>query len=323
MFAKHKNQRCRELNTTLLSFPGINFLFSLLFLILSFSQILVAQESEENDSTLIKRAQYFSLQRKFPTDTIPMNAFQTAIQGRDNIRQQNGLYMNISNNWTSVGPMPGYYGGLSSGRGEFVVIDPTRPESGMTAYYGADNGGLWKSTNAFTENPDNVIWTNISTDINFSMPSASGAVAIDLNIGGQYPIVYYGTGSVQDFGIGWIGDGIYKTTNDGQTWVKGTGLPSATKVKKIAIDPFNSSHLLAALGNQWFQTGNTECGLYVSYNAGASWARVTGTENLYCSDVQFNPSVQNQVYLLGPKPTEPQPPYGLLTGQELKLIFAN
>jgi hypothetical protein len=237
-----------------------------------------------------------------------MDAYSNALKGRDSLRQVNGLYYNLSNSWSALGPKPGEFVGTISGRGQVVAIDPLRGPEGMTVYYASADGGLYKSTNAFATSQQEVIWTEISST---DMSSSSGSIALYQNPGQSYPIIYYGTGEAMDYGSNYLGNGIYKTENDGFTWTKGTGLPKATKVFKIAIDPNNPNHLFAALGDQWANYGETDCGLYVSYDAGLNWSRIKRTANLQVSDVQFDPSNGNRVYAIGPPPDGPPKPDGI------------
>lgn len=172
-------------------------LFLLVLILLTFSLILYSQENEESDSILIMRHNNFYVQRSFPNMYIPEDGYLKAIRGRDSLRQANGLYMNSgTNSWITLGPKPGEFDmELVSGRGQVVAIDPTRGNP-CTVYYGAGEGGLYKSTNVFTSYHYFVNWTQIS---NSSMPSSSGSIAIYTNPDHPYPIVYYGTGEPMDW----------------------------------------------------------------------------------------------------------------------------
>ena len=60
------------------------------------------------------------------------------------------------------------------------------------------------------------------------------------------------------------GDGVYHTTDDGETWQKATGVPSGVIAFKVAVDPTNENVVYAATG----------AGLYRSTDAGASFVNV-------------------------------------------------
>lgn len=70
--------------------------------------------------------------------------------------------------------------------------------------------------------------------------------------------------------------GIWKTTDGGQTWTNTTaasGLPSTLAYTDLIMDPANDQHLYAAIGEP---TGNTLNGLYETTDGGHTWARNTG-----------------------------------------------
>ena len=73
-------------------------------------------------------------------------------------------------------------------------------------------------------------------------------------------ILYLGTGEG-----GFRGEGIFKTTDGGQTWLQlpGTANSNFWTVYQIAIHPKQPARLYAATGN----------GIYVSNDAGATWNR--------------------------------------------------
>ena len=99
--------------------------------------------------------------------------------------------------WRLVGPFRG-------GRSTAVTGDPTRP---LVFYFGAVNGGVWKTTNA------GQTWENITdgkTDL-----SSVGAIAVapsDPNV------VWFGTGETFLRSNVSIGDGIYRSTDAGAHW---------------------------------------------------------------------------------------------------------
>jgi len=68
--------------------------------------------------------------------------------------------------WTSLGPAPlasdasgiGQFDyGWVSGRATAVAIDPS-DATANTVYIGGAYGGVWKSTNAASQNPASVVW---------------------------------------------------------------------------------------------------------------------------------------------------------------------
>ncbi|MEJ2103710.1 MAG: hypothetical protein P8X47_03930 [Ignavibacteriaceae bacterium] len=90
------------------------------------------------------RERWFFEQRAFPSGIIPQDAYESALQQREDLRRQNGDKI-PDINWVSLGPTPGYYfsyGNISSRivSGAFNPVDPN------IIYIGPANGGVWKST---------------------------------------------------------------------------------------------------------------------------------------------------------------------------------
>src|ERR1035437_1325936 len=94
-------------------------------------------------------------------------------------------------------------------------------------YVGAASGGLWKSKNYGTT------FKPVFDKYNQSI----GAIAIDQN---HPDTVWVGTGEVWMRNSVSVGNGIYKTTNGGESWKK-MGLENSERIAKIIIHPNNRS----------------------------------------------------------------------------------
>ncbi|MCE1164305.1 MAG: T9SS type A sorting domain-containing protein [Bacteroidetes bacterium] len=226
-------------------------------------------------SVPFNRERWFYEQRMYPEGFIPQGAYERAMKQRDELRKQNGFFMNPSDvYWTNIGPTPGYYFnyGNISGRTVTIKVDPSNPN---TVYIGAAYGGVWKSTDG------GLNWTP-KTDFEVSL--SSGALAIDpVNTN----IIYYGTGEATYSGSSYYGRGLLKSTNGGNNWTNYTsGLPTSTYFSRIAIKPGNSNFLLAALGTS---------GLLRSTDGGMNW---TSAASGRCDDVIFSPD-GSKVYIIG------------------------
>jgi len=238
-------------------------------------------EEEEGDSLAYFRERWFYGQREFPVDSIPRNAYSNAILDKENINSSYGNLLDIPFRWNNIGPKPilNGWGGYNSGRGAFIQFD-NNSANGVVMYMGSGNGGLWKTT----DEGDN--WLPI-TDLLGSL--SSGAIAIQP---GNSNVIYYGTGEPVMYVIyTYTGRGIYKTTNNGESWLQlNGGLPTTgTKVYKIIINPGNTNIVLAAM--------NT--GLWRTSDGGLNWNRVTGNTDLICTDVVFKPDNPQIVYCAG------------------------
>jgi photosystem II stability/assembly factor-like uncharacterized protein len=131
--------------------------------------------------------------------------------------------------WRNIGP-------YRAGRTKAAAGVPSQP---YTFYIGMVNGGVWKTTDAGRT------WKPIFDD----QPTGSiGWVAVapsDPNV------IYVGSGEGLPRPDLAVGDGIYKSTDAGQTWTH-LGLRDAQQIPKIAIDPKNANRLfVAALGHPY------------------------------------------------------------------------
>src|SRR6185503_4975000 len=84
--------------------------------------------------------------------------------------------------------------------------------------------------------------------------------------------VYVGTG--EDTGAGYMydGEGVFKTTDGGETWTQ-VGLAGTRRIGSLAVDPTNGDRVFAAAGGDWFAPG-PERGIYRTLDGGQSWQRV-------------------------------------------------
>ena len=146
-------------------------------------------------------------------------------------------------------------------RGGRVVAVAGHPTQSNVFYFGAVAGGVWKTVDGGT------YWENI-TDGQFSVSSV-GAIAVseaDPNV------IYAGTGeSTIRLDVSW-GDGVYKSTDGGETW-KNVGLRDSHHIGEIRIHPQDpDTAYVAALGHAFGP--NDERGVYRTTDGGETWERV-------------------------------------------------
>jgi photosystem II stability/assembly factor-like uncharacterized protein len=148
--------------------------------------------------------------------------------------------------WVERGP------GNFGGRSRSLVVHPGNDN---IWWVGAVGGGIWKTTNSGNT------WTCLTDHL----PVLS-VCALDICISSP-DILYAGTGEGFYNGDAVIGDGIFKTTDGGNTWQQLGSTASNTNfryVNRIIVDPDNPDIVLAA----------TNRGLYRSVNGGDSWTEV-------------------------------------------------
>ncbi|HET6177303.1 MAG TPA: hypothetical protein VFE61_10240 [Candidatus Sulfotelmatobacter sp.] len=132
--------------------------------------------------------------------------------------------------------------------------------NGTTFYFGAVDGGVWKTTDAGT------VWTPIFD----GQPVASiGALAVAPS---DPKVIYAGTGESDIRSNLASGDGVYKSTDSGQTW-HNFGLRDSRQISRIAIDPRDANVVyVGVLGHAYGP--NSERGLFKSSDGGAHWSKV-------------------------------------------------
>ena len=158
------------------------------------------------------------------------------------------LYSGLS--WRMLGPFRG-------GRVDAVSGVPGRPNE---FYFGAVNGGVWKTIDAGR------VWTPVFD----SQPVASiGALAVAPS---APDTIYVGSGeSTLRDSMGY-GNGMYKSTDAGKTWTH-IGLDDTQHIGKIAVDPKNPNVVfVAAIGHLY--AAHPERGVFRSQDGGRTWKKV-------------------------------------------------
>lgn len=164
------------------------------------------------------------------------------------------------------------------------IVDIAVVEMDVDVFYLATaTGGLWKTTDRGTTYT--VLFDDQST---FSL----GDVAVHQ---ADTSIVWVGTGErASRQSNGW-GDGVYKSTDGGQTWTN-MGLRDSRHIGRIALHPTNTDVVyVAAMGHLWGP--NDERGLYRTTDGGRTWERVlAGDGDTGAVDVAIDASDPNTLY---------------------------
>ena len=256
----------RVLYTKLSLIFGILILLVILFLLDSFCGYLGLTNNQSIFFPNSRSQQFKNFGPSIPNKDVSASDYNFTGE------QSGGLESGV---WRNIGPSPTNEG--YAGRVGFVKFD--RRDTRII-YLGGAAGGLWKSTDGSQH------WTP-KTDM---LPVLScGSLDIDYRSG----ILYYGTGDAVWTNLAYPGEGIFKSTDYGETWQKiiSTGLPSATRFYKIVVDPVRDSILYAA----------TPSGLFKSGNRAVTWSRIipASGDPLECTDVAISPDGM-KVYAVGP-----------------------
>jgi photosystem II stability/assembly factor-like uncharacterized protein len=175
--------------------------------------------------------------------------------------------------WRSIGP-------YRAGKVNAVAGVPGNP---AVYYFAADGGGIWKTTDGGT------VWKPIFD----GQPAASmGALALAPS---NPNIVYVGTGVNGIYSDISYGNGVYKSSDAGETW-QHVGLEDTRHIARILVDPHNPDIVLvAALGHSFGP--NEERGVFRSADGGATWKKVLYKNDLTGAvDLCFDPGNPRVVY---------------------------
>ena len=158
-----------------------------------------------------------------------------------------------------------------------AVIGREEPDGKVTVFIGAASGGVWKSQDG---------GTTFKPVFDREPVQSIGAIALDPS---NPKIVWVGTGESWTRNTVSIGDGIYKSTDGGETWTN-MGLPESERITRIIVDPKDSNTVYACVpGKLW--SDSADRGLYKTSDGGQSWSLILKGGNLStgCSSVTLNP----------------------------------
>ncbi len=175
--------------------------------------------------------------------------------------------------WRSIGPLRG-------GRTKAIAGVPSAPNR---FYIAAVNGGIWRTDDAGRT------WRPIFDD----QPTGSiGSLAVAPS---DPSVIYAGSGEGLQRPDLSVGNGIYKSTDAGNSW-KHLGLNDGQQIPQIAVDPSDPNRLfVAVLGHPYGP--NPERGVYRSTDGGATFTRVLyRDDNTGAYNVRIDPSNPQILY---------------------------
>ncbi len=191
-------------------------------------------------------------------------------------------YAGISQiNSASFGAMEARWLGPGTMSGRITSIQGVNKEP-KTIYVGTAGGGIWKTTNG----------GSAFKPIFDKYTQSIGDIAIDQN---NPRTIYAGTGESNMRNSVSYGDGMYKSTDGGDNWVK-IGLDSTEHIAKIALHPTNGNILFVAAPGPLFKD-SPHRGLYKSEDGGKTWVKsLYISEKAGAADVSIDPSNPEIVY---------------------------
>jgi photosystem II stability/assembly factor-like uncharacterized protein len=241
-------------------FPALQIIFlvllvlGLLFLATKYKKYKVGVKQEEAEKEAInglKPADWHFASREYPNFVPDLNAYSNALKSANIATlSRNGL-QGFSAPWQTEGP------GNIGARINCIKINPMNED---IIYVGFSSGGVWKTTDGGST------WLPIFDQQN--------ALCIgDIELDPQNPnIIYVGTGDLNISGYVYTGNGLWKSSNGGQTW-QYLGLEEQRIVSKIILHPTNSNIIYAATMGNPFERNNQR-GLYKTINGGQTWQNI-------------------------------------------------
>ncbi|TMQ10659.1 MAG: sialidase, partial [Deltaproteobacteria bacterium] len=149
---------------------------------------------------------------------------------------------------------------------------------GKTLFYvGSASGGVWKSQDG---------GTTFKPVFDKQPVQSIGAVALDPSNPSN---VWVGTGEAWMRNSVSIGNGIYKSTDGGESWTH-VGLPTSEHVVRIIVHPRSGQTVFACVPGKLWSDSNDR-GLYRTSDGGKTWALVLKGSNgsTGCSSVTMDP----------------------------------
>ena len=174
--------------------------------------------------------------------------------------------------WREIGPTG------QGGRIDDLAVDERNPS---TYYIGYAVSGLWKTTNMGTT------FVPLMDEIGHSIG--------DLALAPSNPsIIYVGTGEPNNRQSSSFGNGVYKSTDAGETW-QHVGLADTQSIGRIVVHPKNPEIAWVAAVGHLFGP-NDERGVFMTTDGGKSWNKTLYiNQDVGATDIAIDPSNPNNL----------------------------
>ncbi|MBS1514022.1 MAG: T9SS type A sorting domain-containing protein [Bacteroidetes bacterium] len=220
------------------------------------------EEEGETSETIFQREQYIYERRAGgPGKVIAPDAYHNALEQMKRVPKISEL-TNVpfgAASWQSVNPSGMFYqvtnANYISGRTNSIAFHPSNAN---IMYIASAGGGVWKTTNG------GLNWIALTDGLT---NLCGGDIAIDPN---NSNVLYFGSGELNYSLDSHYGDGIFKSTDAGNTWFQVAPYSLCANYSKIIVTPSNSNIVYAA----------GKSGVFKSTNAGLNWSQVSSAGNV-------------------------------------------
>ena len=201
----------------------------------------------------------------------------TTAQERSQAYQQRRLLQENSPaaglSFTNIGPT------IMSGRVSDMAIDPQDPTHFYVAYA---SGGLWETKDNGTT------FVPLFDDLPVMTIGAIG-------VNWKAKVIYVGTGEVNSSRSSYAGNGVYRSTDGGNSWTH-VGLDETHHIGRIIVDQTDASTVwVAALGHLYGT--NPERGVFKSTNGGETWQKTLFVDEMTGAvDLVRDPRKPNELF---------------------------
>src|SRR5690242_16495635 len=150
--------------------------------------------------------------------------------------------------------------GSAAMSGRVAAIAAVKENDRLTVYVGAASGGVWKSING---------GTTFKPVFDKESVQSIGAITIDPQ---SSKTIWVGTGEAWTRNSTSVGNGIYKSTDGGDSW-HNMGLPNSERISRILVDPKDGNTVYACVpGKLW--SDSEDRGLYKTTDGGKTWDKI-------------------------------------------------
>ncbi|ANM32234.1 hypothetical protein ABI59_12845 [Acidobacteria bacterium Mor1] len=166
--------------------------------------------------------------------------------------------------------------------GRIAAMDAVWIDDRLHVYVGTATGGIWKSDDGATT------FEPIFDDHTMSI----GALTIDPS---NPETIWVGTGEAWPRNSVSVGEGVFKSTDGGESW-KQVGLTDSERIVEILVHPEESDTVyVCATGHLW--DANEERGVYKTTDGGENWEAVLQVDaDTGCGNLAMDPQEPDVLY---------------------------